>query len=226
MKEPDHRLTDRKAGGSGLGPVGIAILAMTAGVAAGYAIKSLREVPNKGPLLSDAPPRAVRGRASGFRESHVTGRAVTINRPRSELYAYWRDLSHLPRFMENLRAIEVLDDKRSRWRIAAPGGMDIEFQSEITEDQTDELIAWRSVSGAEVRNSGRVRFHDAPGGRGTIVDATLAYDPPGGAVGRLVAKVFQREPAIQIRRDLKRFKQLMETGEIATTEPGPAAPRA
>lgn len=168
---------------------------------------------------SDAPGRTMRRHSSrGWREHVVVGRTVTINRPREELYAFWRDFKNLPQFMENVRSVEVIDDKRSRWTIAGPADSDIEFETMIAEDRPNELIAWRSHPDASVRNSGRIVFRDAQDGRGTEVEATIAYDPPAGAVGRLAAKVFQREPAMQARRELKRFKQLMETGEVATAE--------
>jgi uncharacterized membrane protein len=145
----------------------------------------------------------------------LVGRTVTINRPRAELYAYWRDLANLPTFMDNVERIDVIDAKRSHWVVKAPAGRTVEWDARITEEREGELIAWASEEGADVPNSGRIDFRDA-GDRGTIVTATIAYDPPGGAIGQLVAKLFQREPAIQARRDLRRFKQLMETGEIAT----------
>ncbi len=147
---------------------------------------------------------------------HVVGRAVTINRPAGELYAYWRDFAKLGSFMDNVERVEVLDDRRSHWVVRAPGGKTVEWNARITEAREGELIAWTSEEGAEIANSGRVEFRDA-GARGTVVVATIAYDPPGGTIGKLVAKLFQREPAIQARRDLRRFKQLMETGEVATS---------
>ena len=146
----------------------------------------------------------------------LVGRTVTINRPRAELYAYWRDLTRLPMFMENVEQVEMLDDKRSRWVVKAPGGKTVEWTSTITEEKDGEVIAWKSEDGADVPNSGRIDFRDAQGNRGTIVTATILYDPPAGIIGKVIAKMFQREPAIQARRDLRRFKQLMETGEIAT----------
>ncbi|MDX3899051.1 MAG: SRPBCC family protein [Sphingobium sp.] len=146
----------------------------------------------------------------------LVGKTVTINRPRQELYAYWRDVSNLPTFMENVVSVEPIDERRSRWVVKAPAGRTVEWISAITEDVPGEVIAWASEEGADVPNSGRIDFRDAPGGRGTWVTATILYDPPGGAVGKLIAKMFQREPAIQARRELRRFKQLMETGEIAT----------
>lgn len=147
---------------------------------------------------------------------HVVGRAVTINKPASELYAYFRDFSKLASFMENVERVDVLDDKRSHWVVKAPAGKTVEWDARITEERDGELIAWASEDGADVPNAGRIEFRDA-GARGTVVTATIAYDPPAGTIGKLVAKLFQREPAIQARRDLRRFKQLMETGEVATS---------
>ncbi len=145
----------------------------------------------------------------------LIARSVTINRPPGELFAYFRDFANLASFMENVERVEVLDDKRSHWVVKAPAGATVEWNSVITDEAPDSFIAWASEDGADVANSGRVTFRDA-GARGTVVTTTLAYDPPAGAIGRLVARLFQREPGIQARRDLRRFKQLMETGEIAT----------
>lgn len=152
-------------------------------------------------------------------EGTVWGRTVTINRPREELYAFWRDFSNLARVMLNIEDITMLDDRRSRWRVKGPNG-DYEWVSVITEDEPGRLIAWESEDGADVKNSGRVEFLDAPPGRGSWVRAVMAYDPPGGFLGKAIAAVAgQKEPQIQSTRDLRRFKQLMETGEIATTTP-------
>lgn len=147
---------------------------------------------------------------------HFVGQTVTINRPRHELYSFWRDFGNLPRIMENIESVTEVDERRSHWVVRAPAGQTVEWDSVIVEDVPDELISWQSDAGADIANSGRIDFRDAPGGRGTWVTATIAYDPPAGGVGKLVAKLFQREPKIQARRDLRRFKQFMETGEIAT----------
>ncbi|HEY0053691.1 MAG TPA: SRPBCC family protein, partial [Caulobacteraceae bacterium] len=109
--------------------------------------------------------------------------------------------------------------------IEAPAGRTVEWDSVLTEDVEGEVIAWESAEGAEIRNSGRIEFRDNSAGRGTEVTATIAYDPPGGDLGKLIAKLFQKEPKIQARRDLRRFKQLMETGEISTAAAPDAAPR-
>lgn len=176
-------------------------------------------IPHEGPNKDDAPassslkgdPAAAIGAPEG---SSVSGRAVTINKPVAEVYAYFRDFSRLPSFMENVERIEVADARRSHWVVKAPGGKTVEWDAVVTEEQENAVIAWKAEN-ADVPNSGRVEFRDA-GARGTVVTATIAYAPPAGTIGKLVAKMFQREPAIQARRDLRRFKQLMETGEIAT----------
>ena len=149
------------------------------------------------------------------RGDSLTGSSVTIRRPRAELYACWRQFTDLPRFMENVVRIDRIDDRTCHWVVKAPGGATVEWDSVITEDRPDELIAWASRDGARVPNSGRVDFRDV-GERGTVVTATILYDPPAGVLGKLIAKMFQREPALQARRDLRRFKQWMETGEVAT----------
>lgn len=150
------------------------------------------------------------------RGDSLSGKSVTIRRPRREVYAAWRDFSRLAEFMDNVERVEAIDEKRSHWVVKAPGGSVVEWDARITEEEEGALIAWTSEEGADVPNSGRVTFRDAQADRGTIVTAELLYDPPAGAVGKLVAKLFQREPAIQARRELRRFKQLMETGEVAT----------
>ncbi len=149
-------------------------------------------------------------------EKAVTWGIVTINRPRGELYDFWRDFSNLPRVMENIAAIECGDARHSTWTVKAPAGRTVQWESIVTEDRPGELIAWQSVEGSQIRNGGKVEFRDA-GARGTIVRATIAYDPPGGMIGDLVARLFQRAPALQAQRDLRRFKQYMETGEISTS---------
>ncbi|MEO7470171.1 MAG: SRPBCC family protein [Sphingobium limneticum] len=172
----------------------------------------------------DAPPTTSKlkeERANGIaavtqsKGDDLIGRSVTINRPRDELFAYWRDFSNLPSFMDNVERIDILSDTTSHWVMKAPAGRTVEWDATITEEKAGEWIAWTSAEGADVPNSGRIEFRDA-GARGTIVTATIAYDPPAGVVGKVIAKLFQGEPAIQARRDLRRFKQLMETGEVAT----------
>ncbi|WP_333571554.1 SRPBCC family protein [Sphingomonas sp.] len=150
------------------------------------------------------------------RGDKLVARAVTINRPREELYAFWRDFSNLPSVLDNVVRIDVLDRERSHWVVKSPGGGIVEWDSRITEDRDGERIAWASEEGADIPNSGCIEFRDA-GGRGTVVVATINYDQPFGTLGRVISRIFQREPKMQAQRDLRRFKQLMETGEVATS---------
>jgi uncharacterized membrane protein len=128
--------------------------------------------------------------------------------------------------MGNVHSVAIKDQSHSHWVIDAPAGKTVEWDSQIVDDEPGSVIAWQSLEGASVRNSGRVEFLDSPDGRGTVVRVTLTYDPPAGTVGKLIAKLFQKEPKVQARQDLRRFKQLMETGEVATARPPDAAPRA
>jgi uncharacterized membrane protein len=172
---------------------------------------------------SDAPPTTAKNpdpRAAGLEAdedvSELVGRTVTINRSRQELYDFWRDFRNLPLFMENIESVTILDGNRSHWKVRGPAQSDLEWDSVITEDVPGAVIAWSSVEGANVDNAGRVEFRDSTNGRGTIVNVTIAYDPPAGALGKAFAKIFRREPKIQARLELRRFKQLMETGELPT----------
>lgn len=160
-----------------------------------------------------APGRTAR--RARFGDYAVTGKTVTINKPRAELFGYWRDFTNLASFMENVVSIRPSGQDRSVWTIKAPAGQTVEVEAEIVEERENEFIAWRSVQGSEVKAEGKVIFRDAPANRGTQVEAIIAYEPPAGEVGRWIGKLFGREPAIQGRRELKRFKMLMETGEIA-----------
>ncbi|HMJ51713.1 MAG TPA: SRPBCC family protein [Polyangiaceae bacterium] len=155
--------------------------------------------------------------------------AITVNRPREEVYRFWRDLEHLPQFMAHLESVKV-ENGRSKWRAKGPVGVPIEWEAEIVSDQPNENLAWRSCTGADVPNQGSVRFLDAPRGRGTEVRVELRYDPPTGALGAAVAKLFGAEPGQEIAADLRRFKQVMETGEVLHSDasihrgPHPARP--
>ena len=163
-------------------------------------------------------------RQDGVRVEYVT----TIKKPIDEVYRFWRNFENFPRFMRHLESVRVSGDRHSHWRAKAPAGFTVEWDAEVVNERENEVIAWRSLPGADVRNSGSVRFEHAPGGRGTEVRVKLFYSPPAGALGKIVAQLFGEEPEQQIREDLRRFKQLMETGEVPLSEgPGlwrPAQP--
>ena len=156
------------------------------------------------------------------RPIHVE-RTVTINAQPDDLYAYWRNFENLPNIMQHLESVTMDSDGRSHWVAKAPLGASVEWDAEIVEDQPGEQIAWRSLADAQVQNAGVVRFRPAPPGRGTEVLVTLDYTPPGGVLGAAVAKLFGEEPLQQVQDDLRHFKQVMETGEVATTEGQPSA---
>jgi uncharacterized membrane protein len=166
-------------------------------------------------------PRMDRGTEGGLSMSVEVRRAVTINRPRAEVFAFWRQLENLPQFMTNLKSVTDLGDGRSHWVATGPIGREITWDAEILEDVEGERLAWRSLPGARVANRGEVRFVEAPGNRGTEIHALFSYDPPGGVAGTLIAKVFGEDPDAQAREDLRRFKQILETGEVPTTEGQP-----
>ena len=148
-------------------------------------------------------------------------RSVTINKSPEELYRFWRDLNNLPRIMNHVKTIQVLDQKRSHWAATGPAGTTVEWDAEIINDIPNELIAWRSLGGAQVDNAGSVRFVPAPGNRGTEVKVVLDYIPPAGRIGNWIAAMFGQDPKRQIADELWRFKCLMETGETPTTEGQP-----
>lgn len=143
-------------------------------------------------------------------------KVVTISKSPEELYTFWRDFTNLPQIMEHLESVEVLSETRSRWTAKAPVGQSVSWEADIIRDEPNQLIAWRSVEGSSIDNSGSVRFTPSTGERGTQVKIALEYQPPGGTLGVLIAKLFGEEPSQQVESDLLRFKQLMETGEITT----------
>lgn len=158
----------------------------------------------------------------GMNKSITVEKTVTINKPAAELYQFWHNFENLPRFMKHLKHVKVYNETRSHWIASAPLGNSVEWDADIISDQENKLIAWASAENADVENSGFVRFQQATGGRGTEVKVVLEYNPPGGAVTATLAKLFGEEPEQQIGDDLNRFKQLMEAGEIATTEGQPS----
>lgn len=152
-------------------------------------------------------------------------RSITVNRGRSEVYAFWRNFENLPQFMKHLEAVSVHDERRSKWTARGPMGKNVSWEAEILEDVPNERISWRSLPGSTITNAGMVRFEDAPGDRGTEIHVELEYKPPAGMLGTTVALLFREEPKEQLFDDLRAFKQVMEIGEVlvsdATRERGP-----
>jgi uncharacterized membrane protein len=139
---------------------------------------------------------------------------MLINKPRSEVYAYWRRLENLPNFMEHLMQVKEIDDKKSEWTAEVPGGLGkVSWQAEIQEDISGEIISWCSLPGSTIDNAGEVSFKDATGDKGTEVKATITYRLPAGQLGSLAGKLFNPKVESMIREDLRRFKRILETGE-------------
>jgi uncharacterized membrane protein len=159
-------------------------------------------------------------------------RPTTINRSPEDVYRFWRNFENLPRFMSNLESVQVIDERRSHWVAKGPAGTDVEWDAEVIEDIPNKLIAWRSLEGSDVENYGTVRFEPAPGKRGTEVRVEIEYNPPGGALGAGIAKLFGSAPEQEIKGDLFRLKQVLEAGEVVKSDssiyrgPHPAQPPA
>jgi uncharacterized membrane protein len=158
----------------------------------------------------------------GVSDGIFVERTVTVDRPVEELYRFWRNLENLPRVMEHLKSVKAIDDRRSHWVARGPLNTSVEWDSELTEDVPNKRLGWRSLEGADVPNEGAVEFKEVPEGRGTEVKVRLRYDPPGGRLGKNFAAIFKSEPSQEVREGLRRFKQVMETGEVATTEGQPS----
>ena len=166
--------------------------------------------------MSDATLASDTPRAAGRAGTRRVERVLTIRRPADELYDVWRDFERLPSFMRNVVSVSE-DGRRSRWVVKAPGGT-VSWDAELTEQRRAKRLAWRTLEGADVMHRGSVRFKPAMQGIGTEVFVTLEWDPPAGALGAGVAKILGDDPGRQLKEDLWRFKQLMETGHVPTTQ--------
>ncbi len=135
---------------------------------------------------------------------------VEINRPASEVYAFWRELENLPRFMEHIENVERIDDLRSRWRVRGPVGKSLEWTATILTDHPNELISWESLPGADVQNAGSVRFEPRKNGASTNVIVTMQYQPPAGMIGATLARLLGEAPEQQLQQDLGELKEMLE----------------
>jgi uncharacterized membrane protein len=155
------------------------------------------------------------------RDVHVE-KSIIIDKTPEELYSFWRQFENLPRFMKHLESVRNLGFNRWHWVAKGPAGTNVEWDAEIYNEKPNEMIAWRSLEGADVTNAGSVHFEPAIGERGTQVKVILNYNAPAGKISALLAKLFGREPGQMIDEDLRRLKQVLETGEIATVEGQPS----
>lgn len=157
---------------------------------------------------------ALFGRHKGVKVQEI----YTVNKPPAECYAFWRKLENLPRFMTHLASVSETTATHSHWEAVSPVGGTVGWDAEIITDRPNELISWRSVGKADVDNAGSVSFRAAPGGRGTEITVELNYEAPGGFLGRWFAWAAGESPDIQVREDLRHFKQIMEAGEMPTVQ--------
>jgi len=147
--------------------------------------------------------------------------AVTVRRPPEDVYRFWRDLENLPTFMHHLQSVTAGADGRSHWVANAPVGQQVQWDAQITEDRPDERIAWQSLPGSAIQNGGSVEFAPASNGDGTEVRVRIGYQMPGGALGKAAATLFGESPDQQVNDDLRRFKQILETGEVLRSDGSP-----
>lgn len=183
---------------------------LTAATAAVAGVTALDVIASQ--KLSQSPDRSTRDGA--LRVAH----SIAIDRSPEELYRYWRDFKNLANFMRHVETVHVENDRHSHWVVRGPAGSTVEWDAEITEDQPNRRICWRSLEGAEVDNAGIVEFERLPVDHGTMVHVDLAYSPPAGIIGASIARLLGESPEWQVKDDLRRFKQILETGEVITTE--------
>jgi uncharacterized membrane protein len=171
--------------------------------------------------INTAGTRTDTRRALGGNTGILVDESITINRPLDRLYRFWREIENLPRFMRHLESVERITETLSRWRAKGPGNTTVEWNAEIINEVPNKLIAWRSLEGSDVVSAGSVNFDGAGDGRGTWIRVRLQYNPPGGKVGAAIAMFLENDPETQIREDLRALKQLLETGDAATTKDQP-----
>ncbi|MGM1065460.1 SRPBCC family protein [Saccharothrix sp. Mg75] len=194
------------------------------GAVAGITVLDLMTAVRATRAARTSPVQTARGVRTG--EPVELTATTTIRKPTSEVYAFWRDLENLPTFMAHLEEVRETGGRTSHWVADAPFGKNVEWDAEITEETPGEKIAWRSTGKADVPNAGTVWFVPAPDGASTEVHVVLVYEIPGGAVGKAVAKYFGEEPHQQLDDDLRRFKQVLETGEVVRSDGAPWGKRA
>jgi uncharacterized membrane protein len=174
----------------------------------GYSAKRVLKGLRRGE--DDVSAAASVGRGQGVKVEQ----SVTINRPVVEVYRFWRNFENLPRFMDHLESVAVIDESRSHWVAKGPAGTRVEWDAVIHNEIDDELIAWRSLPGSDVNNAGSVHFTPTADGTCTDVRVVLSYEPPAGSVGAAMARLLGEEPSKQVDDDLRRFKQVMDSGDV------------
>lgn len=229
---------------AGVGKVGRIVSGLAGAALMAFSVRRRRLRPLLWPVATGLLSRAVTGRtmkkwgsaarnARSNRTSPVASvprghgikveESVVIERPVEEVYRFWRNFENLPRFMDHLESVTVLDHDRSRWVAKGPAGSRVEWDAVIHNEIDGELIAWRTLPGAEVSSAGSVHFRPVRAGTGTEVRVVLSYDPPAGKLGAAVARLLGEEPSRQVQDDLRRLKQVMDAGEVTAGARFPTA---
>jgi uncharacterized membrane protein len=201
---------------------------ISGGALAAWGIKRLLERRSAGNIGMTAAAgllvyNGVRSYDGASRGAHLEA-SFTINKPPEELYRYWRNVENLPKFMQHLESVQA-SGKRLHWVARGPVGAKLSWDTEITDEKENEWMVWRSVQGEPLRHSGSVHFRRAPGNRGTVVTVSIQFDATSRGVGRSLMEALGKGPEFQLREELRHFKQLMEAGEIPTTEGQPSGRR-
>ena len=194
--------------------------AASAAVGSGLLVGGLTGKTHLSRMLKMNPMAVSRSASVPHGQSSKAEASTTIERPREELYRFWRNFENLVRIMDHVESVRVIDEKRSQWEMKLPTGR-IAWTAEIINEIEGEVIAWRSIAESDVDHAGSVRFKDAPGGRGTMVTLVITYAPPMGVLGSIGARLLPQEPEKLARESLRHFKWLMETGEIPTSQMRP-----
>jgi uncharacterized membrane protein len=186
-----------------------------AGVAALDIVSSMRLTSEASPAAGEDPGSY---KTADTDNENVVAAVVTVNRPVEEAYNFWKDPRNYAQFMDQLESVNPTTSGQSHWKIKAPPGLSVEFDAQVVQDIPNQLIRWSSIDNANVDSTGTVRFRPAPGNRGTIVSLDVEYKPKGGPLGARIGKLFSAIPKTQMQNDLRRFKQLIEIGEVVKSD--------
>ena len=186
-----------------------------AGVTALDIVSSMRLTSEASPAAGEDPGSY---KTADTDNANVIAAVVTVNKPVEEVYNFWKDARNYAQFMDQMESVNPMTSGRSHWKIKAPPGLSVEWDAQVTQDIPNELIRWTSVDSDNIDSTGTVRFRTAPGNRGTIVSLDVEYKPKGGPLGAKIGKLFAAIPKTQMTNDLRRFKQLMEIGEVVKSD--------
>ena len=186
-----------------------------AGVTALDIVSSMRLTSEASPAAGEDPGSY---KTADTSTGNVVAAVITVNKPVEEVYNFWKDPGNYAQFMAQMESVNPTTGGRSHWKVKAPAGLSVEWNAKVVQDIPNELIRWSSIDSENVDSTGTVRFRAAPGNRGTIVSLDVQYKPKGGPLGAKVGKLFSAIPKTQMQNDLRRFKQLVEVGEVVKSD--------